>query len=142
MPARVWELDRYCSKSVFIVGPGFNGWNVLQLLISEGYSVTGFVRRKERAEQIQASGASVIMGDLGEKASITQQTLKHDVVIHTATANHLPSAETILGGIKQRARNDQMTTYILTSETSVLDDGAAGMHKTDKVYHDNVSSPR
>ncbi|KAI7480493.1 NAD dependent epimerase/dehydratase family protein [Hortaea werneckii] len=128
------------GKGVFIVGPGFIGWNVLELLISEGYSVTGFVRRKEHAEQIQASGASVIMGDLGDKASITQQTLKHDVVIHTATADHLPSAEAILDGIKQRASNGQMTTYIHTSGTSVLDDGAAGMHKSDKVYHDNVKS--
>ncbi|KAI6861513.1 NAD dependent epimerase/dehydratase family protein [Hortaea werneckii] len=127
------------SKSVFIVGPGFIGWNVLELLISEGYSVTGFVRRKEHAEQIQASGASVIMGDLGDKASITQQTLKHDVVIQTATADHLPSAEAILDGIKQRASNGQMTTYIHTSGTGVLDDGA-GMHKSDKVYHDNVKS--
>ncbi|RMZ12456.1 hypothetical protein D0860_02957, partial [Hortaea werneckii] len=114
--------------------------DVLELLILEGYSVTGFVRRKEHAGQIEASGASVIMGDLGDKASITQQTLKHDVVILTATADHLPSAEAILDGVRQRASNGQMTTYIHTSGTGVLDDGAAGMHKSDRVYHDSVKS--
>lgn len=127
------------GKSVFIVGPGFIGWNVLDLLIAEGYSVTGFVRRKEHADQIKASGASVVMGDLNDKATITEQTMQHDIVIHTATADHLPSAEAVLDGVKQRDNNGQMTIYIHTSGTSVLDDGAAGTNKSDRrIYHDNV----
>lgn len=128
------------DKKVFIVGPGFIGWNVLDLLISEGYSVTGYVRRKEHGEQIKASGASVVIGDLNDKASITEQTIQHDVVIHTATADHLPSAVAILDGIKQRASAGRMTTYIHTSGTSVLDDGAGGMKRSDDVYHDNVKA--
>ena len=128
------------GKKVFIVGPGFIGWNVLDLLVSEGYSVTGFVRRQEHADGIKASGATAVMGDLGDRAKITEQTLEHDIIFHTATADHLPSAEAILDGIKQRASNGQMTTYIHTSGTSVLDDGAAGSKKSDEVYHDNAKS--
>ena len=52
------------GRKVFIVGPGFIGWNVLDLLIAEGYSVTGLVRRKEHGDGIRASGGSIIMGDL------------------------------------------------------------------------------
>lgn len=71
------------GKNVFIVGPGFIGWNVLDLLVSEGYTVTGFVRRKEHGEQIKASGAQVVFGDLNDKAAIAEQTTKHDIVLHT-----------------------------------------------------------
>lgn len=126
------------GKRVFVVGPGFVGWNVLDLLISEGYTVTGLVRRKEHADGIKASGATAVMGDIGDKGLITEQTLEHDIVLHTATADHLPSAEAILEGIRQRAEKGQMTIYIHTSGTSVLDDGAKGQRKSDKVYHDNV----
>lgn len=132
--------DMSTGKKVFIVGPGFIGWNVLDLLIAEGYSVTGFVRRKEHADQIKASGASAVMGDLNDQAVITEQTTQHDIVFHTATADHLPSAVAVLDGVKQRAEKGQMTVFVHTSGTSVLDDGAAGSKKSDKVYHDSVKS--
>ena len=74
------------GKNVFIVGPGFIGWNVLDLLVAEGYKVTGFVRRKEHGEQIQKSGAAVVYGDLNDKEAIAEQTTKHDIVMHTGMA--------------------------------------------------------
>lgn len=128
------------GKSVFIVGPGFIGWNVLDLLVADGYSVTGFVRRKEHGHQIQASGATPVYGDLNDKQSITEQTLKHEIIIHTATADHLPSVQAVLDGVRQRAAKNLPTTYIHTSGTSVLDDGALGSSKSDKIYHDNIRS--
>ncbi|CZT22025.1 related to Weak similarity to Y.pseudotuberculosis CDP-3,6-dideoxy-D-glycero-L-glycero-4-hexulose-5-epimerase [Ramularia collo-cygni] len=128
------------GKSVFIVGPGFIGWNVLDLLIAECYAVTGFVRRKEHGQQIQASGASPVYGDLNDKQFIKEQTLKHDIVIHTATADHLPSVEAILDGVRLRAEKGQTTTFIHTSGTSVLDDCAMGAFKSDRIYHDDVRS--
>jgi nucleoside-diphosphate-sugar epimerase len=57
------------GKSVFIIGPGFIGWNVLDLLVAEGYSVTGLVRRKEHGQQVEESGATVVYGDLNDKLS-------------------------------------------------------------------------
>lgn len=125
------------SKKVFIVGPGFIGWNVIDLLIPEGYQVTGLVRRKEHAEAIQASGAQAILGDLNDRALITDQAIQHDIIFHTATADHLPSAEAILQAVKKRASLGQMTTYVHTSGTSVLDDGADGQFKSDKIYNDD-----
>jgi nucleoside-diphosphate-sugar epimerase len=127
------------GKKVLIVGPGFIGWNVLELLISEGYTVTGYVRRKEHAKQIEASGASSVLGDLDDTDLITNQTFDHDIVFHTATADHKPSAKAILEGVRQRAMiSGQSTIYIHTSGTSVLDDGAHGAFKGEKVYHDNI----
>ena len=125
------------GKKVLIVGPGFIGWEVLDLLIAEGYSVTGYVRRKEHAKQIEESGASSVQGDLDDTALITKQTLDHDIVFHTATADHQASAEAIVEGVAQRAKSGKSTIYIHTSGTSVLDDNANGAYKGEKIYHDN-----
>ena len=125
------------GKKVLIVGPGFIGWNVLELLIAEDYQVTGYVRRKEHAKQIEGSGATSVLGDLDNTTLIAQQTLEHDIVFHTATADHQASAEAIVEGVAQRAKTGKSTVYIHTSGTSVLDDNAKGAFKGDKVYHDN-----
>lgn len=125
------------DKTVFIVGPGFIGWNILDDLIAEGYKVTGLVRRKEHADGIKASGATVVMGDINDKSLITEQTLKHNIIFHTATADHLPSVEAVLDGVKQRAEKGLMTIFIHTSGVSVLDDDAHGSYKSDKKYHDD-----
>lgn len=125
------------GKNVLIVGPGFIGWNVLDLLVAEGYKVTGYVRGKEHAKAIEASGAATVLGDLNDTVLITKQTLDHDIVFHTATADHQPSAEAIVEGVAQRAKSGKSTIYIHTSGTGVLDDNAAGAFKGDKVYHDD-----
>lgn len=125
------------AKNVLIVGPGFIGWNVLDILIEQGYSVTGLVRRDAHAKGIESSGATAVKGSLDNKEQITKLTTEHDIIFHTATADHLPSAVAILDGIKERASRGLDTIYIHTSGTSVLDDNAAGGEKTDKVYHDN-----
>lgn len=69
------------TKSVFLIGPGFIGWNVLDLLVAEGYSVTALVRRKEQAEQIQASGAKVVFGGLDDAEVISREVRENEVRI-------------------------------------------------------------
>ncbi|KAI1098775.1 NAD(P)-binding protein [Jackrogersella minutella] len=129
------------GKKVFIVGPGFIGWNVLELLAKENYAVTGYVRRQAHADQIKASGATgTVLGDLNDKALITKHASSHDIVIHTATADHLPSVEAILDAIQQRTEKGLSTIFIHTSGTSVLDDGSKGDYKSGKIYHDNIVS--
>jgi nucleoside-diphosphate-sugar epimerase len=125
------------GKKVLIIGPGFIGWEILDLLITESYGVTGYVRRQSHASQLQSSGATTILGDLDDTAKITELTIKHDIVFHTATADHLPSAKAILDGIKSRADDEKSTIYIHTSGTSVLEDNAEGAFKGEKVYHDD-----
>ena len=125
------------GKSVLVVGPGFIGWHVLDLLIAEDYHVTGLVRRQAHADGIKASGATPIFGDLDDRALITSETAKVDIVLHTATADHLPSAEAILDGVRQRAAAGKSTIYIHTSGTSVLDDSAKGAYLGDRTYPDD-----
>lgn len=67
------------GKDVFIIGPGFIGWCVLDLLVAEGYNVSGLVRRKEHAEGIQKSGATAVMGSLDDKHLIAEHTAKNDM---------------------------------------------------------------
>ncbi|KAK5083539.1 hypothetical protein LTR05_006042 [Lithohypha guttulata] len=125
------------GKKVFIVGPGFIGWNVLDILVEQGYSVSALVRRNEHAEGIKKSGATPVMGSLEDKELITKNTVENDIVFHIATADDLPSAVAILDGVKQRAEQGLSTIYIHTSGTSVLGDGTEGGEPTEKVYHDN-----
>ena len=66
-------------KSVFIIGPGFIGWNVLELLVGQGHTVTGLVRRDSHAEQIKASGALAVKGDLDDHSLIVKHVLENDV---------------------------------------------------------------
>ena len=67
------------AKDVFLIGPGFIGWNVLELLISEGYKVKALVRRQSHADQIKASGGIAIEGDLNDHDLIKKHTIANDV---------------------------------------------------------------
>jgi nucleoside-diphosphate-sugar epimerase len=108
------------SKSVFIIGPGFIGWNVLDLLVAEGYYVSGLVQTEEHGEQIKASGAIPILGDLDDRSLIIKNVLDNDITIHTATADHRTSVLAVLEGVSHRADSGKETIYIHTSGTSVL----------------------
>ena len=50
-----------------------------------------------------ALGIRTVKGDLDDRHLIANLAAENDVVFHTATADHLPSAEAILEGVKQRA---------------------------------------
>lgn len=128
------------GKNVFIVGPGFIGWTVLDLLVGEGYQVTGLVRRESHAADLRQSGATAIIGDLHDHDLIAKHTSQADIVFHTATADDLPSVKAVLAGVERRVAANQPITYIHTSGTSLLDDGAQGMFKSDTIYHDNVQA--
>jgi len=125
-------------KSVFIVGAGFIGLNVIAALVKGGYQVTALSRRKEHAAEVEALGASTVMGSLEDSDLITTQAAIANAVIHTATADHIPSAQAILKGVQQRAEKGQETIYIHNSGTGVLNDGAAGQFKADKIFKDDT----
>lgn len=56
-----------------------------------------------------------------------------------ATADHLPSAEAVLDGVKQRASSGKSTIFIHTSGTSLLTDypKLKNSQKSNDIYHDN-----
>ncbi len=125
------------GKKVFLIGPGFIGREVLDLLLAESYTVTTLTRRENYATELQQSGAKTVLGSLDDKDIITEQTLAADIVIHTATADHLPSVEAVIAGIEQRASQGKTTSFIHTSGTSLLSDDAKGNYKGDKIFYDD-----
>ncbi|KAI0449254.1 NAD(P)-binding protein [Xylaria acuta] len=63
-----------------------------------------------------------------------------NILFHTATADDLPSAEAILDGIQERADSGLGTIYIHTSGTAMTSDDGRGAFKSNKVYHDDVTT--
>jgi nucleoside-diphosphate-sugar epimerase len=126
------------EDKVFLIGPGLIGADLLELLLDDGYQVTTMVRREEHAAQIREFGKNVkvIMGTLDDKDLITKHTAEVPIVIHAATADHLPSVEAVIDGIRQRADNGESTIFIHTSGTSELVDNSKGMYATEKIYTD------
>jgi len=114
------------SKKAFIVGPGFVGREIIDLLRAEGkYAITTLVRREAAAAEFQKDGKfaefylgefwelisvlglTTVMGDLDDFEKIKNLAKESDLVFHTATSDHIPSAQALLDGIKERAAEGQ-----------------------------------
>ena len=125
------------TKSVFLIGAGFIGGEILELLLDSGYSVTALVRREEHAQELKAWGATCVMGSLSDNDLIREQTIRHDIVIHTATADDMPSVQSIIAGMKERKARGQPSIYLHTSGCSELCDYADGNKESDTIYKDD-----
>lgn len=123
--------------SVFLLGPGFIGLEVLRELLSEGYQVTTLVRREEARLDLEKRGAKTITGTLDDRDIISRASAAADIVIHTATADHEPSAVAVLDGISERAKNGKSTIYIHTSGCSEIIDNSNGAYASEKVFEDD-----
>lgn len=123
--------------SIFLIGPGYIGLEILAELLRDGYQVTTLVRRKEAATDLEKTGTKTVLGTLDNHDIIAKQAAASDVVIHTASADHLPSVEAVLDGIAQRAKEGKETVYIHTSGCSELADNSGGAYKNEKVYEDD-----
>jgi nucleoside-diphosphate-sugar epimerase len=124
------------GANVFLIGPGYIGREVIDRLLEHGYKVTTLVRRKEAVQELEKDGIKTVMGTIDDAAIITEQTIKSDIVIHTATADHLESVEAVIAGIEKRASKGLFTIYIHTSGCSFLSDDSNGEYKSDMIYSD------
>lgn len=128
------------GKNVFHIGPGFIGSEILHLLTTEGYKVTTLVRSESSAKTLSehfGSNLTTVHGTLSDSDTITKHAAEADIVIHTATADDLPSVEAVLAGIKRRAASSKTAPiYIHTSGASVLADESGSEYASDKVYDD------
>ncbi|EKD13267.1 uncharacterized protein L3040_007344 [Drepanopeziza brunnea f. sp. 'multigermtubi'] len=123
--------------SVFLLGPGFIGLEILAELLREGYEVTTLVRRPEAAAELKTRGSKTVLGNLDDHDIIAATAARSNIVIHTATADHQPSAEAVLDGIAKRKAAGESTIYIHTSGCSELTDKADGAFKSDQIYEDD-----
>lgn len=81
---------------------------------------------------------NTVFGDLGNADVISKQTAASDIIIHTATADDLPSVQAVIKGIRQRADQGLKTIYIHTSGTSLLSDQSKGQYKSETIFHDST----
>ena len=72
---------------VFLTGgTGYIGSAVLDALIRSGHRVTALVRDSEKAERLEARGATPVLGDLASPARFLATAAGLDAVVHTALA--------------------------------------------------------
>lgn len=70
---------------VFLTGgSGYVGAAVLDALIKAGHHVTALVRDPEKAERLEARGASPVMGELAGPKRYLQAVTEADAVVHAA----------------------------------------------------------
>lgn len=124
--------------SVFLLGPGFIGGEILDLLLISKHKVTTLVRRESADADYTNLGVETVVGDLGDSSVIRDRVAVSDIVIHTATADHLPSVHAIIEGIRQRAAQGLRTIYIHNSGATLLSDTAQGEYKSDTIYGDEL----
>ncbi|KAF2815516.1 NAD(P)-binding protein [Mytilinidion resinicola] len=125
-------------KSVFLLGAGYIGQHIIDLLLAAKHPVTALIRKAEQAAAFEKAGIKTVLGTLDDTELITEQAAQHDVAINTASCDHLPSVKAVLAGIRQRVLARQPSIYIHTSGTLLLTDEAKGAYKSDKVYRDDV----
>ncbi|KAF2501645.1 NAD(P)-binding protein [Lophium mytilinum] len=125
-------------KSVFLLGAGYIGQHIIDLLLATNHPVAALVRNAEQAAAFKKAGVKTILGTLDDSELITEHSAQHEVTINTASCDHLPSVKAVLAGIRQRVLAGQPSIYIHTSGTLLLADEAKGAYKSDKIYRDDV----
>jgi nucleoside-diphosphate-sugar epimerase len=111
---------------VFLTGgTGYVGSAVLDALLRAGHRVTAIVRDPEKAERINARGATAIVGELGTPRTYAAALEGVDAVVHTAFEGSPRGiekdgqvVETLLTALKRT--DGTATTFIYTSGVWVL----------------------
>jgi nucleoside-diphosphate-sugar epimerase len=67
--------------SVFLLGPGFIGLEILSELLEDGYSVTTLVRRDEARASLEKLGSKTIKGSLDDHDVIRDAAANNDIII-------------------------------------------------------------
>lgn len=107
---------------VFITGAtGFIGGSVAAALVDKGYEVSGLVRTKEKAEQLQALGITPVLGELDDSEILTASAADADIIINAASSDHRGSVDAILKALVGTGK-----TFVQTSGSSVTADDARG----------------
>jgi nucleoside-diphosphate-sugar epimerase len=76
---------------VFVSGAtGVVGKRVIPLLVSQGYAVTALVRNPAGSKRPELAGATCVVADLFDLASLTRAIVGHDAIVNLAT--HMPSS--------------------------------------------------
>ncbi|WP_460631809.1 NAD-dependent epimerase/dehydratase family protein [Leifsonia lichenia] len=116
--------------SILLTGAtGFIGSSVLPLLIEEGHSVTALVRDEAKAGQVEAAGATALIGDATDVELVERAARESDGVIHLASAKDVDPGfvEAVLAGLAGSGKPFVHTGGIWTygSNADIVEDSPA-----------------
>ncbi|GAA5853015.1 hypothetical protein JCM8547_004769 [Rhodosporidiobolus lusitaniae] len=123
-------------KQLFILGTGFIGGSVLAALLEQKkseYEFAALCRDEKKADKLKELGVRPVMGSLHDDEVISKEVEKADVVLHIATADDLPSVQSIIKGLSARPASKEPAIYIHTSGTGVF---TIPEHPDDTVFND------
>jgi nucleoside-diphosphate-sugar epimerase len=120
--------------NVFITGAtGFIGGSVSHRLTAVGYSVRGLVRDREKAERLEATGITAVVGSLDDRDLLIEEARRSDGVIHTADSDHRDAVEAFVDGLKGSGK-----PLLHTSGSSVIGDDARGDSVAETVFDEDT----
>lgn len=107
--------------NIFLTGAtGYIGGAVLIDFLNSpnGYVISALVRNKVQAEKLKQLGVTPVYGSLDDSDILFEAAKAADAVVHTASAEHLPSVQALVRGLK--SKNDKRAVYLHTSGIGVL----------------------
>jgi uncharacterized protein YbjT (DUF2867 family) len=107
---------------LFLGATGYIGASVLDRLIhqpaadKQAYKIVSYVRNKEKAQKLlEGFRITSIIGTLEESQKLEDAAAQADVVINTASADHLASTQAVLRGLKKKfEQSGHASAYIHT----------------------------
>lgn len=129
--------------NIFVTGAtGYIGGSILWRLVHHKdagiFKIKALIRDAAKAKRFAAEyGIEPVIGSLQEIAKLEHHASEADYVITTADVVDYDACKAILKGMKKRNKlTGKVPVLIQTSGTGVLDDDAAGMYASTKVFDD------
>ncbi|KUJ12211.1 NAD(P)-binding protein [Mollisia scopiformis] len=128
------------SPRVFVTGvSGYvGGHTVLRIFENHPeWHVVLLVRNEEQKKIVLAKWpqAEVVIGELDDKDLLISQGSKADVVLQTASADHIPGVLALIEGLSQKKPTPGY--FLQVTGTGMLNDVPNGFgYPSDKIYHD------
>lgn len=120
--------------NIFITGAtGYIGGSVAARLLERGHTVSGLVRSKEKADRLLKLGVEPVLGDLDDAALLHAAASGADAVINTASSDHRPAVEAMLGGLEGSGK-----PFLHTSGAGKMSDNVAGEVLSDIIYAEDT----
>ncbi|KFY81989.1 hypothetical protein V500_10923 [Pseudogymnoascus sp. VKM F-4518 (FW-2643)] len=126
------------APTIFITGvTGYIGGEVAVMLAEKHpeYNLVFLVRKDEQAKTVKSRfpSSETVIGDLDSHDVLFEQGKRADVVLQTASADHIAVGQSIIAGMAQGKKGH----YIHVSGSGILHDVTNGFgNPSSKIYHD------
>jgi uncharacterized protein YbjT (DUF2867 family) len=105
--------------SIFFTGAtGYIGGAILDRLLTHpdrsSFAISAIIRSAEKAKRFESEfGIHPLVGSLDDSSLVTEAASKADIVIHTADADNLGAARSILAGLKKRYEQAKIAPILI-----------------------------